>query len=176
MLQLQGTQDAATRRGERPCREDALKSESAHRDGGFVGDAIQVAQVNGADRSEVALVRVVRPLGVLNVRGQLRDHEIEIRVSLAVRVGGVIDRYAVHADRKVGTVVEVVAAEQILIRLTLAAVRGHLQAGNGLEQLAGTKGWRERQLIVDHDAFAGGAGGPNQLPPRGRDDDLVQGA
>ena len=40
--------------------------------------------------------------------------------------------------------IQIVAAHQVLIRLTLTAVRGHIESGNGLEQLARSKDGQQR--------------------------------
>ena len=78
-------------------------------------------------------VGVIRALGIGDPVCQLRDHEIKIRVALTVRMGWLVDRHLVDAGRQVGAMVQVIAAQQILVRLTFAAVQGHDQPGHGFQ-------------------------------------------
>ena len=55
-------------------------------------------------------------------RHQLGDQEVEIRVALAVRVRRHVDRHAGDRRREVGAVIEVEAAQEVLVGLALAAV------------------------------------------------------
>jgi hypothetical protein len=81
--------------------------------------------------------------------GKLRDHEIEVRVALTVRMGRLVDGHAIHVGLEIGAVIQIVAAHQVLIRLTLPAMQGHDQARHGF-QAAGPGGIAgvELQLLV----------------------------
>src|SRR4029453_6944611 len=81
-----------------------------------------VVDVRGTRRREVAKVRVIRALGVLHPCDQFRNEKIQIRVSLAVGVGHHVDWSPRDGHRKVAAVVQVEAAEEVLVGLSLAAV------------------------------------------------------
>jgi hypothetical protein len=83
-----------------------------------------------------------------------------------VRVRGLVDRHAVNEGREVGAVVEVVAAQQILIRLAFAAMQGDDQPRDGFEHLAGTILRHLLQLLVGDHAFARGRGRTEQPQAR----------
>ncbi len=121
----------------RPVAEEALVAEAAAgklRD--LLGHGIDEADRQGAHGAEVANVRVVGALADVDRSDQLRDQKVEIRVPLSVRMGAHVDRHVVERDRKIGAVVEVVAAQEILVGFTLAAVLRDHQAGDDLECLA----------------------------------------
>jgi len=98
---------------------------------------IEVVEVERARRREVAAVGVVRPLAEGDVLNQLRDQEVQVGVALAVAVARQIERDVVEAGREIGAVVEVEAAQEVLVGLTAAAVLRRDQAGHGLEHLRG---------------------------------------
>ncbi len=54
-------------------------------------------------------------------------------------MGAHVDRHVVDRNRKVGAVVEIVAAQEILVSFALAAMLGHDEARSGFEDLAGTR-------------------------------------
>ena len=106
--------------------------------------------------AKVADIGVVRPLGIREPVDELRDHEIEVRITLTVRVRRLVDGHAVHISLEVRAVVEVVPAHQILIGFALAAVQRHDETRDGLQQLTGPVDRQELQLLVRHRSFAGG--------------------
>ena len=81
---------------------------------------VEVAELGGAGGGKIAELRVVRALVVGDALDQLRDHEVEVHVALAVPVRRHVDRHAFHARQEVGAVVEVEAAQEILVRLAVA--------------------------------------------------------
>ena len=89
-------------------------------------------------------------------------------------MGRLIDGHAVHVGLEIRAVVQVIAAQQILIRLPLSAVQGHDEAGDGLQQLAGAVLGRQLKLLVIDHAFARGIRGSEQLQPLGGDRDFPQ--
>ena len=60
-------------------------------------------------------------------------------------MGPHVGRHAIDIDRHVSAVIEIVAAQEVLVRLALAAVLGDDQAWNGFEHLA----WTRRRTLVD---------------------------
>ncbi len=79
--------------------------------------ALDEAQVIGAHGGEVALGSIVGPLGEVDARGQFRYQEVEVGVALAVGVGALVDGHAADPGRQVRAVVEVEAAQQVLVGL-----------------------------------------------------------
>ena len=93
-------------------------------------------QERRAGRGEVSGLGAIGSLPEVDRRDDLRDHEVQVEVALAVGVGARVDRDAVEVGGEVGAVVEVEAAQEELVRLAGAGVLGGDQAGHGLEQLA----------------------------------------
>ena len=118
-------------------------------------------------RGEIAFRSVVRSLGVRDVGGQFRNQEVEVGIALTMRVGGFIDRHAIHESGQVRAMVKIVAAQQVLIGLAFAAMARDLQSRHGFQQLAHPKHRCQCQLIVDDNAFAGGAGAAHEPQPFG---------
>ena len=114
--------------------EDPLISEAA--DGHFRDvpvDAVDQADVQIADRREVAFVGKIRSLANLERVDRFGHQPVQIRIALPMRMGAHIDRDIIDPDRQVGAVVEVVAAQEILVGFALPAMLGHDQAGDRLE-------------------------------------------
>src|SRR5882672_10753188 len=114
--------------------------------------------VRRACGGEVAFVGVVRAFAVVDMLDQLGDEEIQVRVTLAVPVARQIERHAVDMDREVGAMVEVEAAQEILIRLARAAVLGDDHAGDDLQHLAGPQQRPVLELLVVDGSLAGRVG------------------
>src|SRR5262249_33608552 len=67
------------------------------------------------------------------------DDGVHVRVSLAVRVRGEVERHVVEEDREVGPVIEVEAAQEVLVGLPTASMLRDDDAGNGLEELTAAR-------------------------------------
>ena len=116
----------------------------------------QVDDVSRAGRGKVTARGEVRSLAVLDALHQLGQQEVQVGVALAMAMGGHVDRHAVDAGSEVGAVVEVEAAQEVLVGLAVARVLGDDQAGHELEHFAGAQGRAAlQQLAVDH-ALRGG--------------------
>ena len=76
------------------------------------------------------------PLRELHAADQLGNQEVEIRVALAVRVRRHVHRHAGDRGGEVGAVIEIEAAQEVLVRLALAAVLRDDDAGHGLQHFA----------------------------------------
>ena len=88
------------------------------------------------DRGEIAFVGEVRPLADVDRTYQLRNQEIQVGVSLPVRVGAHVDRHTVDRNRQIGTVIQVKATQKILVGFAIPAVLRHHQSRNGLKNFA----------------------------------------
>jgi len=76
--------------------------------------------VGGSGGGEIARVGVVRTLAIAETLDQLGDEEIQVPVALAVGVGGQVDRYTVDRGGEVRAVIEIEAAQEILVRFAVA--------------------------------------------------------
>ena len=87
---------------------------------------------------------------------QLRDQKVDISVALPVAMGRHVDRHAVDPDGKIGAMVEIEAAQKILVGFALSGMLGDDQARHDLKRLAGPQ---EGHGINLGAADADGAGG-----------------
>ena len=128
--------------------------------------------MGGTDGGEVPFVGVVRPFAVLDAADELGDDEVEIGVALTVGVGRHVDRHAVDRGGEVGAVIEVDAAQVVLVRFALAAVLGDDQAGDAFQQLARSQKRPVLELLRRNGAFGRGVGGTDQVVAVGDIDGL----
>src|SRR5690606_16867546 len=91
----------------------------------------------GAPRAaEVADLGVVDAQSVIDQLDELRDQKAEVGITLPVTVGRKVHRHPFDPRLEVRAVVEVEAAYEVLICLTLAGMLRDDHAGNRLEDLA----------------------------------------
>src|SRR5438132_675940 len=83
----------------------------------LIVDLIDIADMDCGDGGVIALGGEIRPLGVIDPCRQLRNEEIQIRIALAMRMRAHVDGHPVDESRKIGAVVEIEPAQQILVRL-----------------------------------------------------------
>ena len=94
---------------------------------------------DGAGRGEVADVGVVGALLVVDLLHQLRNQEVQVGVALSVAVARQVQRDAAEERREVGAVIEIEAAQEVLVGLSGSAVLRRDQAGNRFEHLGGAQ-------------------------------------
>ncbi len=83
-------------------------------------EAPPVLDVRRTGRREVAVRGEVRPLAVGNAFHQLRHQEVEVGVALAMAMAGHVDRHAGHCGGEVGAMVQVEAAQEVLVGFAVA--------------------------------------------------------
>ena len=111
---------------------------AGERDYALLQTVVQM-DVGGAGAGEIALVGVVGTLLVVDPLDQFRDQEVDVRVALAVGVATRVDRHARHIGGEVGAVIEIEAAQKILVGLAFAAVLGDDQSGDEFQHFAGAQ-------------------------------------
>ena len=103
-------------------------------------------ELGAARAAEVAELRVVDAEPVVDVVDELGDEEVEVGVALTVRVRRHVDRHALEPRLEVGAVVEVEAANEVLVRLAVAGVLRDDEARDRLEQLAFSRQWAKAEV------------------------------
>ena len=107
-----------------------------------LGQPVDVVDRDRAGGAEVADVGEVRPLADIHRLDQLRDHEIDIGIALPVAMGRHVDGHAVDLDGEIGAVVEIEAAQKILVGFAFAGMLGDDQPGTTSSASPGReKGW-----------------------------------
>jgi len=99
-----------------------------------VADAVEQIDVHRTNRGEIALVGEIMSLADVDRTDQFGNEEIQVGISLTVRVGAHIDRHLVDGDCEIGTVVEIEPAQEVLVGLAVAAVLGDDQARNDFKR------------------------------------------
>jgi CopG family transcriptional regulator, nickel-responsive regulator len=116
--------------------------------------AVDGVEIDGAGGGEVALAREVGAFAVGEAAHDLGDHEVGVGIALAVAVRAHVDGHAVDGDGEVGAVVQVEAAQEVLVGLALAAVLGDDEAGRGLQQFPRAVDGAGLELGGQHHALA----------------------
>ena len=124
--------DRGRRRREQPT-EPFISGADAH---DRLRQRVHVSDRRRACGREVALLGEVRALRELHPADQLRHQDVEIGIALTVAVRRHIHRHPRERRREVGAVIEVEAAQVVLIGFPLAAVLRDHDAWNGLEHFA----------------------------------------
>ena len=117
---------------------------------------VHIGELRGAGSAEVADLGVVRPLAVFQVIHQFGHQKVQVGIALAVGMGGHVDGQAIHLQGQVGAVVQIEAAQEVLIALAFAAVLRGDQAGHQLQQLGGAGEGPLLQLCAEDIALGGG--------------------
>ena len=134
---LEGREQRTRAHGRRSRRQRAAVAKAAERQfGDILRQPVDGVDGNGTRGGEVALVGEVRPFADVHRLHQLRNQEIDIGIALPVAVGRHVDRHAVDADGQIGAVVEIEAAQKILVGFALAGMLGHDQPRHHLQRFA----------------------------------------
>ena len=152
---LSGEQQIALAQLDRVYNEPTLVAEAAEchfREAAI--DAIDQIEIQGTGRAEVAFIGVIRSLADAHTIDRFRHQEVEIGIALAMPVGAHVDRHVIDRDRHVGAMVEVVAAQEILVGLSLAAVLGDDQPGRCFQHFAGPRHRAIIDLLAGHGHLA----------------------
>ena len=113
--------------------------------GDFPFQAAIEVDVGRAGAGEIALVGIVGTLFVINPLNQFGDQEVDVRVALPVGVAARVYWHTRDVGGEVCAVVQVEAAQEILVGLAFAAVLGDDQARHKFQNLAGP----QRRPVLD---------------------------
>ena len=128
-----------------------------------LGQGAHIVDAGGPGGGEVAHVGEIDALAVVHLVHQLGDEGIEFDPALPVAVRGEIDRDAVHEDGEIGAMIEVEAAQEVLVGLPRAAVLRDDDAGDGLEDFGGARQRAAGELLTAHGALGRGIGDAEQI-------------
>ena len=142
------------RRSRREAHEIALSVRGARK---RTIELTEQMELRTAGAAEVADLGVIDAELVVDVVDEFWNEKIQIGIALPVPVGRKVERHALETRLKIGAVIEVEAANEILVRLPFARVLGDDHPGHRLEQLALARDRAEAQ-ICRADASLGRAG------------------
>ncbi len=118
-------------------------------------DTVDQADMEIAGRRKITLIGKVRALSDIEDVDGLRHQPIKVRIALTMGMGAHVDRHIVDPDRQIGAMIEIIAAQEILIGFALAAVLRDDQSGHGLQKFSGAAHWARIQLLAGHAGLAG---------------------
>src|SRR5258708_2770141 len=110
MDEFECSQDLSTGGVPGACAEQPLISQATNGCGRLIGDLIEITDVNRPDGGEVTLIGEIGTFGVAQIRRELRNEEIQVRVALPMRMRPHIDRHAVDEGREVSAMIEIETA------------------------------------------------------------------
>ena len=115
-------------------------------------------QMGRAGRTVIADVRVIRTFLVIHPLHKFRDDGVHVRVTFAVRVRRQVERHVVEINGEVGAVIEIEAAQEILVGLAAAGVLGDDDAGNGFQDFPARRMRALCNFRRAHRSLRGGSG------------------
>ena len=164
MLELDGAEQRPRaerrRRSEKHAPEAVAAAAHAH---DRSGERVRVVDVGGARRGEIAVLGEVRALRELHAARELGDEEVEVGVAVSVPVRRHVHRHPCHRRREVGAVIEIEAAQIVLVGLALAAVLADDDAGDRFEDVAGPHDRARVELSRGDGALARGLGDADEI-------------
>ncbi len=119
-------------------------------------------QMGRSGRTVIAHVRVIRAFLVIQPLHEFRDDGVHVGVTLAMRVRRQIERHVVEENGEVRAVIEIEAAQEILVRLSAAGVLRDDDAGNGFQNFARAQNGTFLNLCRAHRSLCGRIGDANQ--------------
>ncbi len=137
-------------------------------------EAVDRRDERRADHREIADVGAVGSLAEVDPLDDLRQQAVDVEVALAVAVRAQVPGHAVDVRREVRAVVEVEAAQEVLVRLAAARVLGGHHAGHGLEHVRHAQHGPHEQVGAGDGAFRGGTGRAEQLDAAAEHDDFLE--
>src|SRR5208282_2112979 len=147
-----GSRDHGSRVAERPARQL----------GEILGEAQDIRYIDRAGNGEITIIGIVGSLAVVDGVDELRNQEIQVRIPLSVRIAGHVHWNTIDGRDQIGAVIQVVAAQEVLIRLAIPRMLGYDQAGNELEHVARTKKGSCLDYLAAHFTFGSGVRGTDQ--------------
>ena len=135
--------------------EQPLVAEAASRETCRARRGVLQADGKRAGVAEIADVGEEGALADVERIDGLRHEEVQVGIALAVGVGAQVDRHVVDGDRNVGAVIEIEAAQEILVGLAFAAVLRHRQAGRRFKEFARARDRTRVEIVPAHRHLAG---------------------
>ena len=135
-----------------------------------LGQCFVKFQMGRARRAEIAHVGVIRAFFVINPFHKFRDDDVHVGVTLAMRVRRQVQRHSIQVVCEVSAVVEVEAAQEILVRLSAAGVLGDDHSRHGFHDFPVAQNRAVGQLRRASRPLRGGIGDAEHavLPPGDR--------
>ncbi len=103
------------------------------------------------------------PFEYLDPADELWDQEVGVGVTVAVRVRRQVDRHAGNRRREVRAVIQVEAAQIVLVGFPFPAVLADDQPGYGFQQLTGPHDRPRFELLAGHGTLARGECHANEV-------------
>ncbi len=121
-------------------------------------EAIDRAHIAGPGEREIAPVGAIRTLAIILPLDDLGDQAVEVQIALAMSMRPEIHLNPVDIGGKIRPVIEVEAAQEILIGLAAARVLRGDHTRHGLQQFGGTQQRAHQKVAARYRPFTGGMG------------------
>ena len=130
---------------------EAILSERETRE--ILPQSIELPKLRRTRGGEITHLREERTFVVVDLTHHFGNQEIEVGIALPVRVGAQVHGHAVDVDGKIRPMIEIEAAQEILVRRAAAGMLRDHDARNYLEQFAPTQKRARIQLRGAHDSL-----------------------
>ena len=135
-----------------------------------LGQRLVKFQMGRARRAEIPHVGVIRAFFVIHPLHKLRDDDVHVRVTLAMRVRRQVQRHPIQVVGEIGAVIQIEAAQEILVGLPAARVLRDDDARHGFQDFPAAQNRAVGKLRRAGGALPGGIGDAEHavLPPGDR--------
>ena len=127
-----------------------------------------------ARHRKVADVGAIGALAVVDAVDDFRDQAVDVEIPLAMAVRAHVHRHVVDQGREIGAVIEVEAAQEVLVGLARTGVLDGDQPGHGLEQLGNSQQRPDREVGAADGPLAGGVGPADERLAACEHDDFLE--
>ena len=135
---------------------------------------VQCVHQGCTGQCKVSEVGAVGPFAVIDAVDDLGDQSVDIQITLTMPVAAEVQRYVVQQSGEVGAVVQIKAAQEVLVGLAAAGVLSGDEARNHFQQLGHPQQRADRQVGAAHRAFTGRCGDADQALRASEDQHLFQ--
>ena len=101
-----------------------------------IGQGVEEVKICCASGRKVTHIRVIGSFAERHIVDELRNDKIQVHIALAMAVCGEIHWHTIDARRKIGAMVQVKAAQEILIGFACAAVLRDCYTRDNLQHFA----------------------------------------
>ena len=123
---------------------------------------IQRAHQGCPCQGEVAQICPVRALAIVDAVDHLGDDAVDVQIALTMAMAAEVQRDIIQQSGEVRAVIQVEAAQEVLVGLAAAGMLGCNEAGHHFQQFGHPQQWPHGKVGATDGSLAGGSGNANE--------------